>query len=139
MQIPTSAAPASKPSPGETVGTSSAGTHSVAPICRHGIAGILWASALTPRCALPCTPSAPGTYWREFPLQYIRDSALALFLFFLFLQIKDWRASPCGTPAASVRRHPLDSWPFATVNPAATNTWSYILWHMCKNVCTINS
>lgn len=55
--------------PGETVGTSSAGTRAVTPVCCHGVAGILSASALMPRSALPCTPSAPRTYWREFALQ----------------------------------------------------------------------
>lgn len=55
--------------PGETVGTSSAGTRAVTPACCHGVAGILSASALTPRSALPCTPSAPRTCWREFALQ----------------------------------------------------------------------
>ena len=88
------------------------GTRPVTPTCRHGVAGILSASALVPCSVLPCTPSAPGPCWREFPLQYIRYSAFALFLFFLFLfflflQNKEWRASPCGSPAASVHRHSL--------------------------------
>lgn len=55
--------------PGETVGTSSAGTRAATPACCHGVAGILSALALTPRSALPCTPSAPRACWREFALQ----------------------------------------------------------------------
>lgn len=62
MQIPPSPAPASKPSSGETVDSSSPSPLLPTPACRPGIARIPSASTQTRQGALPCTPSASQNF-----------------------------------------------------------------------------